>query len=344
VLIPVAAGLLFPLFGLLLNPIMAAAAMAMSSVSVVTNSLRLRSFTPPKGAEEIINPSLRARVADASYLAGTGLLALVIGALSLYFFRPSADMNMGHAPAAVQAANVSLDTDGPVIPGVATTLRFALTEKASGKPINAVVAHEKPMHLIVVSRDLSYFAHLHPDPTGSLGEYEVAHTFPSAGEYVLYDEFELAGKGDEVHRFDLRAGDGAESPAAQLTPGLSPKQIDGYKVSIKPNGEVGAGELSSFAITVERGGQPVTDLEPYLGAAGHVVVLDRDAGSFAHVHAVSGEAPPSGDMEEMEEPPARFGPSLAFSHRFEKPGLYKVWLQFSRGGQVTTVPWVIEAR
>ena len=44
--IPVAAGILFPLFGWLLNPILAGAAMALSSVSVVSNALRLRKFKP----------------------------------------------------------------------------------------------------------------------------------------------------------------------------------------------------------------------------------------------------------------------------------------------------------
>ena len=46
VLIPVAAGVLYPLFGVLLSPVLAGAAMALSSVTVVSNALRLRGFRP----------------------------------------------------------------------------------------------------------------------------------------------------------------------------------------------------------------------------------------------------------------------------------------------------------
>ena len=58
VLIPVAAGALYPVFGILLSPMFAGLAMAMSSVSVLTNALRLRAFKAPMRDDR--EPMLRA--------------------------------------------------------------------------------------------------------------------------------------------------------------------------------------------------------------------------------------------------------------------------------------------
>ena len=63
-LIPVAAGVLYPAFGILLSPVFAAGAMALSSVSVLVNALRLRRIAPAL-VEASRSPATRARAGQS---------------------------------------------------------------------------------------------------------------------------------------------------------------------------------------------------------------------------------------------------------------------------------------
>ncbi len=84
---------------------------------------------------------------------------------------------------------------------------------------------------------------------------------------------------------------------------------------------------------------PVTDLQPYLGAAGHVVVMRADGSTFAHRHA---ETFDTHDRPVLALPGTRFGPDLDLHVRFDRPGAYRLWAQFELAdGTVVTAPFVL---
>jgi Cu+-exporting ATPase len=325
--------------------------MAMSSVSVVTNALRLRGFRRPSSAREILRPALRTIVGEYAYLAGIGVLALVVGAGAIALGRsdPMSGTDMGGArpPISAEQAGVSarLDVGGTLAPGAPVRITYRLSDVRSGAALgDVVVSHERPMHLIVVRTDLGVFQHIHPQPTGTPGEYAVDTAFAAAGTYVLYAEFTRANGDDVVARDEVIVGSssGAASLAADLSPKLSTADA---RVTLEVPLDIRPGDEARFVFRLEdpRTGQPRRDLAPYLGAPAHVVILDERAGSFAHTH---GEAPSTGRVAHGSGTAAEtgpYGPEIEFHHTFPAAGRYKVWGQFQTAdGRVLTADFVVD--
>jgi P-type Cu+ transporter len=368
-LIPVAAGALYPFFGVLLSPVLAAAAMAMSSVSVVTNALRLRSFERPESAKEILHPPLRARVSEVAYLGGIAIVALGVGAAALFLAPETGHGGMPggpvssdggaeeghsggeHAKMAATAKGAGLSVEFAVDPAEPrpdrpVALSYTVRDAGSGEAITDLpLDHERPMHTILTSADLEDFAHIHPRARQD-GSYRVETTPPRAGTYRLYTEFVQDGE-KILDRRQISVG-AANDGGARLTPDLSPKKIEDTTVSLDAPETIRTGEPVHLDFELTRDGEPVTDLAPYLGAAAHVAIVSEEGSAFAHGH---GEA--RGEARSAEEAahgkgahgvPDSFGPGVRADHTFGSPGLYKLWAQFESDGRVISAPFVVEVR
>ena len=210
-----------------------------------------------------------------------------------------------------------------------TEYRFRILRSDGTPVISFAQVHEKPVHLIVVRRDLTAYWHLHPTAEGNSlwsvllpplepGDYRVFADFsPGEDAVPVTVSAELAVEGD---------GEVRELPAP-----VTRFEIEDYEIDL--TGALVPGRLSRLTFSVRRAGRSVTDLQPYLGAYGHLVAVRAADLAYVHVH-------PDGSPEDGVTAP---GPDVTFHAHVADAGAYRLFLDFRHGDTVRTAEFTLVA-
>ena len=244
--------------------------------------------------------------------------------------------------------------DFQTIPAVVTAGRKAtLRFKISHPGFNAViqkfeVVHDRQYHLFVISQNMEYFQHIHPEQRSD-GTWTIDLTLPKAGYYkVLSDFLPSGGSTQFIARPLVTAGYAGDLAAdsAHLTPDtVFKKSVEDITAEVSfdpPTFVAGLYGHLTFHLTDTGTGGPVTDLQPYLGAFGHTLIMSEDMADYVHSHPIDISASDENGPKQFMLPAGvdpetlRGGPEVTFEGLMPKPGRYRAWTQFRRNGKLYT--------
>jgi len=190
------------------------------------------------------------------------------------------------------------------------------------------IIHEKPIHLFIVSQDLEYFAHEHPD-LGPDGVFRHTTQLPKPGTYKLLADFMPEGGTPQmISQIITTAGYTHSLDAAIAKPviDLAPKHSENLDVELvldPPQPLAGKKTMLFFKL------KPAAGLEPYIGAWGHMLAASNDLIDTIHTHPIYVIDPAPGEKQ------------VQFNLFFPREAIYRVWVQFQREGKVNTVAFTI---
>ncbi len=236
-----------------------------------------------------------------------------------------------------------------VTTGKPATVRISL-ETADGKPLQGLtIMHDRYLHVVIVSRDFSVFAHLHPRDFEHLtpevlkgGIFFVRFTFPKAGRYVVGIDFAVKGKPFSRHfMVDVSGSPEMTSPKADFS---REEKADSLDVSFEAMpAKIRAKKKAVLSYVFRRDGKPVTDLEPWLAAPMHLAIVSSDLSYFMHVHGeLPGMSSPGSHEDHMHIVPSKFGPRIKVPVVFPSRGLYAVFGQTGYKGKVILTRFMVE--
>jgi hypothetical protein len=215
----------------------------------------------------------------------------------------------------------------PIEAGKVTNL--SLTPKIVGKDKEQVpldVEHEKKIHFIMVSSDLSWFDHQHPDYK-STGSYDLPYTFKNGGEFILFADYKPTGSNHTLEKININVK-GKSLPSKTYTQSQLTSKVAGFEVTLSSaeGSKFESGALQHLKGVITKGGKAVNPntLENYLGAKAHMVIIGVEDKNYLHVH------------------PGVENGNFDLHTTFEKPGIYRGWLQFQSDGKVHTTDFVFK--
>lgn len=243
---------------------------------------------------------------------------------------PTSHTEHGNDHANTSASTQAKLTAGVITPNTRTMLQIDIQDSNGEAIAQFNQFQEQIMHLIAVSDDLQVFQHLHPTYKGN-GRFEVETQFPQSGNYTLFSDYQPIEQPEQVSVLKTQVA-GNNAPAAQ-TDWSRTKTFNETIVSFTPNqATIRAGEevLLRFNLQDANSEQPITDLQPYLGEKGHLVILRQSPAlareNYIHAHAVQNT--PTNQVH--------------FATRFPQPGKYKLWGQFNRNSEIITADFWVE--
>jgi hypothetical protein len=240
---------------------------------------------------------------------------------------PKCGMKLEHSDASAAKGSYTMQFSSvPAVirPNEEVTLSFVPKAAGSSDQVALEVQHEKKIHLILVSDDLSWFDHIHPEYNAD-GSYSVKTRFPQAGSYKAFADFKPAGSGAVVEKIDVKV-EGQPSAAKTFSGNKLTGSSSNYSFELKPTGgKLVTGALMHIAGIVKKDGKEIdaNTLDNYLGAKAHFVVISLNDKEYLHVH------------------PAVSDGQFDLHTNFSKPGIYRGWAQFNADGKIHTIDFTM---
>ena len=221
--------------------------------------------------------------------------------------------------------------------GEKATLMFSVTHPGTGEKIkNFELTHDRPYHLFVISQDMEHFEHIHPQQSED-GTWSIEVVLPKPGYYTLLSDFLPSGGSSQfLNRPLVTAGYTGDlmAQSAHLVPDTAHTQTVGdltATVQYDP-AIMRAGGYSHITMNLTKAGtsEPVRELQTYLGAFGHMLIMTEDMVDYVHSHPVD-MLPVDANLEEI-----RGGPTVMFEGLMPKPGRYRAWTQYRYHDKIYT--------